>query len=1084
MTAHQEFHKRTANDTPILSWCIIARNCETTIENTLKSLRERTPEAEIVVVDTCSSDSTPEIARRYADVFEEYRGPRGDWDREMPDFDDAASARQRSFELASGRWRAWVDSDDVIPGPEETQRLLELNAMWKPEDQNAEVIDTTDKVMTLEEMLVEMEENHPEVTVIKAPYLYQRDEHDRSLLWQTRERIVRWSDNWKWMEKAHEILCPIDGNFGRRADFTSLLFLHEKDWTEAATKKAVDRHFKVLINEEPTTRRCLYLAAYAKVLCPEREAEFIDAAHRSAGNKLDRYRAKVAEAEYYIARGLYTDSREALGAATDLVPHIPDAWIVGANAAIAAEDWTRARTWLETALGCQVTMESMITPRQLQIWFPVLLATVYEKICSISLRNNDIDGAQDLYEKAEALLTGVLKNPAVGPDRERAATLYRKIRNARIGNEIARDIAMQADYLANNDEPAKVLDLLRAAPHTIEDHPVIVELEQWSKRLVTHLNDDAAYKRFYLESEEVGLQVPSPEYLIATDSPTSREYTARAYWAAEIINRKCPNGRILDLGCYDGLSAIPMLELCPGVSYVGIDLNEAAAERLRERFKARGMSDRTKVLVNKDARDDDFIFDLAKDIGLFDLAMWFEVIEHVPDPGRYLFALLSVLKPEGELLISTPWGAFDDGLPAQLGTPRDERGHVRAMTARNFYDEAQEWGRVRQLYRHAMSNNSGADTLHAAIRRRAVMTLPERPVVFAVAAALWDWNSTTVHRGGFGASEETICYLGEELAKTREVNVYGPVPEEEVQNGVGYWPQVQLRKIDPDSTLIVSRAPSWNVDELVGVETDKILWLQDATYPDLNPEVAARYRKIVCVGEWQKGIMHAAHGVPLEQLEVIGNFLLPEHFVVADPPAREPHHFIYASSPDRGLINLLRLWPRVLEMWPDATLDIFYGWRGMNKLGSGVNGNDAWVARHERARREYETLRWQKGVSERGMVSHAQIAREFMRASAWAYPTEFTETFCSNAVKSRAAGCVPVTTGLAALNETARCEQSVVIDIGEDGSLPKDYDEQWLAGLRQAVETSDADRKAMSEEAIAQYQISVMAAKWRALLLP
>ena len=1093
---------RTETGTPTLSWCIIARNCEDTIEATLKSIRERTPQAEIVVVDTCSSDSTPEIAKKYADVFEVYTGPRGDWDKEMLAFDDAAAARQRSFELGSGVWRGWIDTDDILPGPDEVERLLKLNGRWKPDLGEREAIDTVGEPMTLEEMLCRVDKEFTgQINCIYAPYLYQRDEHDRAIVWQSRERIVKWSDNWKWMEESHEVLCPVDAIFGTRLDFSTLLFVHEKVHDASANTYALERHFKVLNDQyekgDITTRRCIYLAQYAKVLCPEREAEFIDAAHASANGSLDRYRAKIAEAEYFIQRGLYVDSKEALGSATHLLPNIPDAWIVGANAAVLAEDWTRAREWLQNALKHQVGQDSLLVPRNMEIWYPVLLASVNEKLASIQLKNGDVETPNQMYLEAEKLLQGVLDSEAIGPDREKTAAIYRKVINARLGNDIAIGIAKHANYLVDNDEPAKVLDLLKAAPHTVEDHPIIIELERWSKRIITHLTDDAAYKQFYLDSEENGIQVESPIHLIKASSSASKEWTARAHWAAEIIARECPNGTILDLGCYDGLSALPILELCPNVKYVGIDLNKEASERLQARFDAAGFGDRTTVLVNPDATPVKFLRDLIVERGeCFDIAMWFEVIEHVPDPEPYIRSLLGSVTHGGKLLISTPWGSFDDGMPANKDD-RDERGHVRAMTARNFYDEMHHANAdVGQLYRHEMACKNGADTMHASVtavpRMKPVPGQPgnflatnrRAPVAFAVCSALWDWNSTTVHRGGFGASEETICYLAENLAENRTVDVFGPIPEEEVQGGVGYWPQSQLRHITPETTIVVSRAPGWGantVDELVGFDCRKILWLQDAGYPDLTPEVAEAYKKIVCVGEWQMQRMHDVHGVPLEKMEVIGNFLMTEHFNVDDPPKREPHHFIYASSPDRGLINLLRLWPQVLEMYPDATLDIFYGWRGMNKLGS--SGGDAWVSRFENTRLQYEALRHQKGVVERGMVSHAQIARELMRAAAWTYPTEFTETFCSNAIKARAAGCVPVTTGLAALNETAVCEQSIVLPFDESvGRLPEGYSALWLEGLKKAVETSDAERKVMSDQAIGEYQIAVMAAKWRKLL--
>ena len=38
------------------------------------------------------------------------------------------------------------------------------------------------------------------------------------------------------------------------------------------------------------------------------------------------------------------------------------------------------------------------------------------------------------------------------------------------------------------------------------------------------------------------------------------------------------------------------------------------------------------------------------------------------------------------------------------------------------------------------------------------------------------------------------------------------------------------------------------------------------------------------------------------------------------------HKLIYASSYDRGLQHLLKIWPEVVKKYPDATLDVFYGW--------------------------------------------------------------------------------------------------------------------------------------------------------------
>jgi tetratricopeptide (TPR) repeat protein len=70
---------------------------------------------ELVVVDTGSSDDTPDIARRYgARMFE------------FPWCDDFAAARNESIRHARGDWILWLDADDRIParGHAELRKLL------------------------------------------------------------------------------------------------------------------------------------------------------------------------------------------------------------------------------------------------------------------------------------------------------------------------------------------------------------------------------------------------------------------------------------------------------------------------------------------------------------------------------------------------------------------------------------------------------------------------------------------------------------------------------------------------------------------------------------------------------------------------------------------------------------------------------------------------------------------------------------------------------------------------------------------------------------------------------------------------
>jgi glycosyltransferase involved in cell wall biosynthesis len=470
----------------------------------------------------------------------------------------------------------------------------------------------------------------------------------------------------------------------------------------------------------------------------------------------------------------------------------------------------------------------------------------------------------------------------------------------------------------------------------------------------------------------------------------------------------------------------------------------------------------------------------------FDVIVFYEIIEHVPDPVKSLANLRDRLRPDGLLFVSTPWGAYDRGRPYNLDT-RDPRGHVRAMTARELFLAVEEAG-FRVIEQNGANGVSGATLQLVAERRH---HRPVSAVNFFVPSALWEWNASKVVATGMGASEETIVYLARRLsAGGEDVSVYGPVPEdlpcvsEEVHAGVGYFTRAKVGAAAP-GTLIVSRSPSAGRMVDPNAIHDRILWLQDTIYPDLNEGTARDYRKIVALTEWHRNLIGEQVGKEKHRLEIIPNFLLKDHFKQEGAPPREPHHFVYASSPDRGLIRLLKIWPRIREALPDATLDIFYGWEGCMKLGSG--NSPSWTKHYRKVRTEFLALQWQAGVASRGRVNHEQLAREFQRASAWLYPTAFAETGCLTAAKARAAGCVPVTTPYAGLAETGDCPETVWVDMPGVGIVEdptgnpaafEAYAARFVEGVVRAVETSEAARSRMSEEAIAKFDLEAVLPHW------
>lgn len=135
---------------------------------------------------------------------------------------------------------------------------------------------------------------------------------------------------------------------------------------------------------------------------------------------------------------------------------------------------------------------------------------------------------------------------------------------------------------------------------------------------------------------------------------------------------------------------------------------------------------------------------------------------------------------------------------------------------------------------------------------------------------------------------------------------------------------------------------------------------------------------------------------------------------------KKPYSVGYFSSYDRGLECLLNMWPEIKKQVPEATLDIYYGWNTFDSVHKNNPEQMKWKWSIIRKINELD------GVSEHGRVDHQTLAKKMREIQVWAYPTEFTEIHCITALKAQEAGCIPVTTNVAALEETVTSDKYMV----------------------------------------------------------
>lgn len=145
----------------------------------------------------------------------------------------------------------------------------------------------------------------------------------------------------------------------------------------------------------------------------------------------------------------------------------------------------------------------------------------------------------------------------------------------------------------------------------------------------------------------------------------------------------------------------------------------------------------------------------------------------------------------------------------------------------------------------------------------------------------------------------------------------------------------------------------------------------------------------------------------------------------------------YGSSYDRGLDVLLFIWQDILEVYPDATLDIAYGWDLFDKFAANNPERVQW-------KQTVQSLMAQKGITHHGRVGKDKLSQIRQSCGIWAYPTYFQEINCITALECQNDGLVPVTMKLAALAETAQKGVLVEGDI-KDPAVLKVYKQELLS---------------------------------------
>jgi glycosyltransferase involved in cell wall biosynthesis len=900
---------------------------------------------------------------------------------------DFSEARNQVLDRVTGDYFLWIDGDDVLLGGEHLRRMIQEN---------------------------------PNVDSFFMGYDYAHDEKGNTICYLIRERVVRLQDElehrgWRWIGKVHEVM-ESRGFTATPKMVDDIVVQHHKPGDKHDPNRNANILYDQLAAQEPNPDP--RILGY---LCTENQGrgnfkEAILHAQRFvqlSGWDEEKYQMQHRISDMLRQMGNLDAALVSDFKAIAIKPDWPDAYFGLAETYNALENWNAVIEWTKAGASKKQPKTMLIINPLDYTYFPaIILAGAFTHL-------GDYKEALANYEQAFQFK----QEPLI---HDQMVMLSNEIHL----HDVTEAFLLIREHLGRNDEWLKVRRLFDVVPKHIEQHPAIQETWKRSMFQTGHIDDPSIMEEFYTDNphwqsvDEERIQDPGwldyPRMRFALD--TARRIKAKT---------------IVDWGCSDGFIALPLARET-GAHVTGFDLDPRCIDLATLRGREWGVDTRFQV-GNVDQ------------IGGWegekaDLAIFFEVIEHVVDP---IATLERVEKTAKHIAITTPFMSWEGGnIPAW--DRLEPKGHLRIFDTydieRLFYDRGKIWN----LYKQEWGNTGWIFADY-----EPGVGYDKRIIIGAMGAPE-DWNPRKIAEQGAGGSELAVMSLAEAFSRAgHESIVYTNTSSPGYYNGVCYRPNNHFRPKFASDVYIAWRQPEaadWNIDT-----KQLYLWMHDTDAGDrLTEDRAYKFDKIIVLTEWhKKNMMEKYPFIKEDKYVIIGNGVKKARF--KGEPKKNPKKVIYSSSPDRGLdIILESIWPKVIEQVPDAELHIYYGWVNFAIF------SPQFPHLKEFQDRVQGMLATAKGVIQHGRVNQDELAKGFMEANAWLYPTYFSETYCITGVEAQLAGAIPITNQTAALAETVKTGIFISGDV-HDEAVQQQYVEAVVQVLNGGI--SSEQRQKVRENA-------------------
>lgn len=968
---------------PTIGVGMIARNAEATLRECLSSFSEHVDQI-VVVLAGESTDKTEEVLNKACEDWE-YVTPiqvyHFDW------IDDFSTARNFAFSKLTTDWFCWFDADDVVQGAENLRQIV-------------------------------LDAEKADIGCLHFPYVYRSNDAGQPTVEQTRERLVKASLGWQWKYRVHEILVTDTPHQVGKPD--NIRVIHK------ATENHTAQYLPILeemYKEDPNDERtCGILAdTYLWMQDFDKAIPMTERAFVMTGNNDVRWTHATDLARIYIK----------------------------------LQDWQQAEQWCFTAMSIHSEYSLPYLLMAAVSWFgyqdsekamqyfmdadqpfreeaPLHVRRLRE---DYTLNRWDVEWRvlmdQEQYKAAWEIMQAAARYRGMSPIVVAKTAdpwffnSWAVFEQNKIEDSVTGALAI-VDHLCRRGDTLRARKLLEEClPLTTREDPRIVKAYERIRDFTHHVvSDDDTYAKFY----EMNHSTPDIEDPVHCMNGIEYE----PYRMNTILARLKARGakRVLDVGCGAGAPALFLAE--HGINVVGLDINSITVKEANRR--ARKVKTRGKAIFktgNVETMG-------PEDLGKFDAVLMLELLEHI-HPTKvplYLSSAEDFLNPGGAVIATTPGMAIGDIPGLWQEFPRDHvqefsRHDLEKLIMGGVSRRVKQPENLYRIYDPEVSVPGFASWFieYGWCNPEDVGPNYDKPVTIYVGPGYEKWDPHFPDEKGLGGSETWAIKTAKELAsRGHRVMVYAE--SEGIWDGVVYRHYSKFNPKAETWLCIVSRQLSL-LDERPNAK--HVLFVaHDVDYgEELTANRLDNMDRYCVLSEWHRNhtmnqyedeyiTENLDHKLTLFSNAIEPEFFKSQTFLDTYAPARVPHSFIWSSSPDRGLDQLLEWWPNILELWPDATLNIYYGWTNADAMMD----NRPWLRSFKD--RVVRMARDLPGVTWHGRIGQRELAQRAMETQFWVYPSqlpaelgagEWHETFCITALEMQAAGVIPIMAGVGALSE-------------------------------------------------------------------